>query len=56
MVDLFPMPKTAPKKRGAAARGRKAAPKKSAGRKTTWEETIDLDTPPRKKPRAAAVR
>jgi hypothetical protein len=33
------------------------APKKSsAGRKTTGEETIDLDTPPRKKPRAAAAR
>jgi len=45
--DLFPMAKTAPKrKRGAATGGRKAAPKKSAGRKTTGEETIDLDTPP----------
>jgi hypothetical protein len=54
--DLFPMTKMAPKKRGAAAGGRKAAPKKSAGRKTTGEETIDLDTPPRKKPRAAAAR
>jgi hypothetical protein len=54
--DLFPMAKTAPKKKGAAAGGRKAAPKKSAGRKTTGEETIDLDTPPRKKPRAAATR
>jgi hypothetical protein len=32
------------------------APKKSsAGRKTTGEETIDLDTPPRKKPGAAAA-
>jgi hypothetical protein len=50
--DLFPMAKTAPKKRGAAAVGKKAAPKK----KTTGEETIDLDTPPRKKPRAAAAR
>ena len=48
------MAKTAPKKRGAAAVGKKAAPKK----KTTGEETIDLDTPPspRKKPRAAAAR
>jgi len=46
--DLFPMAKTAPKKRGAAAGGRKAPPKKSsAGRMTTGEETIDLDTPPR---------
>jgi hypothetical protein len=55
--DLFPMAKTAPKKRGVAAGGRKAAPKKTAGRKTTGEdETIDLDTPPRKKPRAAAAR
>ena len=54
--DLFPMAKTAPKKRGAAAGGRNAAPKKSAGRKTTGEETIDLDTPPRKKPRAPAAR
>jgi hypothetical protein len=50
--DLFPMAKTAPKKRGAAAVGKKVAPKK----KTTGEETIDLDTPPRKKPRAAAAR
>ncbi len=50
--DLFPMAKTAPKKRGAAAGGKKVAPKK----KTTGEETIDLDTPPRKKPRAAARR
>jgi hypothetical protein len=39
--DLFPMAKMAPKKRGAAAVGKKAAPKK----KTTGEETIDLDTP-----------
>jgi hypothetical protein len=54
--DLFPMAKTAPKKRGAAAGGRKAAPKKYAGRKTTGEETIDLDTPPRKNPRAPAAR
>jgi hypothetical protein len=55
--DLFPLAKTAPKKRGAAAGGRKALPKKSsAGRKTTGEEIIDLDTPPRKKPRAAAAR
>ncbi len=54
--DLFPMAKMAPKKRGAAAGGRKAPPKKSsAGRKTTGEETIDLDTPPRKKPSAAAA-
>ena len=50
--DLFPMAKTAPKKRGAAAGGKKAAPKK----KTTGEETIDLDTPPRKKPRVPAAR
>ena len=50
--DLFPMAKTAPKKRGTAAVGKKAAPKK----KTTGEETIDLDTPPRKKPRAPAAR
>jgi len=49
--DLFLMAKTVPKKKGAAAGGRKAAPKK----KTTGE-TIDLDTPPRKKPRAAAAR
>ena len=49
--DLFPMAKTAPKKRGAVAGGKKAAPKK----KTTGEETIDLDTPPRKKPRAPAA-
>ncbi len=54
--DLFSMAKTAPKKRGAAAGGRKAAPKKSAGRKTTGDETIDLDTPPRKKPRAPVAR
>jgi hypothetical protein len=55
--NLFPMAKTAPKKRGAAAGGRKAAPKKSVGRKTTGEETIDLDTPPRKrKPCAPAAR
>ena len=54
--DLFPMAKMAPKKRGAAAGGRRSAPKKSAGRKTTGEETIDLDTPPRKKPHAAAAR
>jgi hypothetical protein len=46
------MAKTAPKKRGAAAVGKIAAPKK----KTTGEETIDLDTPPRKKPHAAAAR
>ncbi len=54
--DLFPMAKTAPKKRGAAAGGRKATPKKSAGRKTTGEEIIDLDTPPRKKPGTLAAR
>ena len=53
--DLFPMAKTVPKKKGAAAGGRKAAPKKSGGRKTTGE-TIDLDTPPRKKARASAAR
>ena len=54
--DLFPMAKTAPKKRGAAAGGRKAPPKKSsAGRKATGEETINLDTPLRKKPRSAAA-
>ena len=50
--DLFPMAKTALKKRGAAAGGKKAAPKK----KTTGEETINLDTLPRKKPRAPAAR
>ena len=45
--DLFSMPpNTAPKKKGAS--------KKSGGRKTTGE-TINLDTPPRKKPRASAV-
>ena len=50
--NLFPMAKMAPKKRGAAAGGKKAAPKK----KTTGEETIDLDTPPRKKPHVPAAR
>ena len=46
------MAKTAPQKRGAAAGGKKAAPKK----KITGEDTIDLDTPPRKKPRVPAAR
>jgi hypothetical protein len=45
--DPFSMPpKTAPKKKGAS--------KKSGGRKTTGE-TINLDTPPRKKPRTSAA-
>ena len=46
------MVKTAPKKRSAAAGGKKAAPKK----KITGEDTIDLDTPPRKKPRVPVAR
>jgi hypothetical protein len=54
--DLFPMAKMAQKKRGTAARGREGTTKKSGVRKTTGEETIDLETPPRKKPRTAAAR
>ena len=49
--DLFPMAKMAPKKRGAAAGEKKATPKI----KTTGEETIDLDTPPRKKQQVPAA-
>jgi len=49
------MPKTA-KKTSTAAGTKKAASTKTGGRKSTGGETIDLDTPPRKKPRTAAAR
>ena len=50
------MANRAQKKRGTATRGSKGTTKKSGNRNTTGEETIDLETPPRKKPRTAAAR
>ena len=49
------MPKTVQKKKGAAAGGWKAASKKSGGGRKTTGETINLDTPPRKKPPTSAA-
>ena len=52
----FPCPKRFQRRRAPPPGGRKAAAsKKSGGRKTTGE-TINLDTPPRKKLRSSAAR
>ena len=49
------MPKTA-KKSSTAAGTKKAASKKTGGRKSTGGETIDIDTPPKKKRSTVAAR